>query len=294
MSSTALLIAASTSLASREPRLAPLLEEGDAALADAILMEAGTRGRFLLKLLERRSVRRTFFSAEKRFLPGIQLHYRARKRRIATLVERAITGGATQVVIAGAGYDGLGLRIARTHPGTTVFDVDRPGVVQLKRRAFTRLGIVDTNLHHVGADLASISIDDAVRENSAFRMPEQTVVLAEGLLMYFREADVVRFLAGARALARPRGRIIFTVMNSSEDGPRFRRQHPLVAGWLARSAEPFRWGMKPACLTGFLAKLDLFPATIHDHRALVAELDPVGNEKSELAEGEYLVEAHAT
>src|SRR5687768_7042373 len=158
LSSTAVVIAASTALAAREPTLARFLEERDAALADAVLAEAGTRGRLLRTLLAGRFFRAVLIQAERLLLPGIQLHYRARKRCIAAVVESEIARGASQVVIAGAGYDGLGSRLARRHPEARVFELDRTGVLALKRRALERVGVAQLNVYHVSVDLGMASL----------------------------------------------------------------------------------------------------------------------------------------
>ena len=291
MSSTAVVIAASTALAAREPTLARLLDEDDAVLADAVLAEAGPRGRLFVTLLASRVFRASLIQAEGLLLPGIQLHYRARKRRIAALVHREIACGAAQVVIAGSGYDGLGARLARRHPEARVFELDHSGVVALKRRALQRAGIVRRNLHHVSADLATASLAGILASHPAFVSRDQTVVVAEGLLMYFGEAEVRVFLTAARDVAHNGGKVIFTALDApSGTRPCFRREHPLVAWWLARSAEPFRWSVSPAELAGFVATLGLVPAAVHARDALVTELGASGDETM-LAEGEYVVVA---
>jgi methyltransferase (TIGR00027 family) len=291
LSATAAVIAASTALAAREPTLARLLDEGDAALADAVLAEAGPRGRVLLTLLAGRFCRAALIQAERLLLPGIQFHYRARKRRIASLVESELARGASQVVIAGAGYDGLGARLARSHPEARVFELDRPGVLALKRRALERAGLVQLNLHHLSADLARMSLSEVMTAHPAFIARDRTVVVAEGLLMYLEEAEVMAFLTAARDLTQTSGKVVFTAMDApAGTRPRFRREHPLVAWWLARSAEPFRWSVSAEELAGFLATLCLVPVAVHARDALATELGPSGD-KTMLAEGEYVIVA---
>ena len=291
LSSTAAVIAASTALAAREPALARLLEDGDAALADAVLAEAGLRGAVRLKLLARAYFRTAMIRAEELLLPGIQLHYRVRKRRIATLVESEVTHGAAQVVIAGAGYDGFGARVAWRHPCVNVFELDRPGVLALKRRALARARLARDNLHHVSADLSSASLPELLAAVPEFSAQKPTVIVAEGLLMYFVEGEVSAFLAAARDLIRNGGKVVFTVMEgSSGTRPRFRRQHPLVAWWLDHSAEPFRWSKDPRKLAGFLGTVGLVSADVYGSDELASELGPNGN-KMMLAEGEYVVVA---
>src|SRR5256885_16533419 len=76
-----------------------------------------------------------------------------RTRFIDEALERAIAGGATQIVILGAGFDSHAYRFQRLLAHVRVFEVDRPAMQTLKKqRVVEVLGESPANLTYVAID----------------------------------------------------------------------------------------------------------------------------------------------
>ena len=125
-------------------------------------------------------------------------------------------GGARQVVILGAGLDTRAFRL--TWPaGSRCFELDLPPVLAFKTRV---LGAADAvavcDRVEVAVDLLA---DDWARSllDAGFRPGEPTVWIAEGLLIYFSQAENDRLLDQIGALSGPGDRLAIT--SSRPDRP---------------------------------------------------------------------------
>src|SRR5687768_12733826 len=108
-SATARLIARCTLLASHESSLRRLVP--DDAVAPLERMLAATGGHAWFDGVVRRAApRRLLLGLERAILPGIIVHYLARKRWLEQQVLAAIGDGCRQVVVLGAGFDTLAWR----------------------------------------------------------------------------------------------------------------------------------------------------------------------------------------
>ena len=123
----------------------------------------------------------------------------ARTRFFNSVVVRSLQRGVTQVVIAGAGYDGRALRYAK--PGVSWFEVDHPATQADKLERLTRLDLPAAGIAFVAADFA---VDDVAGGLAAAgqRPDVATLFLCEGVAVYL-ETDVLEETP-ARA-ARPGG-----------------------------------------------------------------------------------------
>jgi methyltransferase (TIGR00027 family) len=104
-------------------------------------------------------------------------------------VREAIAGGATQLVILGAGYDGRGWRMPEL-AGVKVFEVDHPATQREKQRHLDMLPRATGEVVFVPMDFAGQSLDaalDAAGHNRAL----PTCWLWEGVVMYLTH-DAVR------------------------------------------------------------------------------------------------------
>ena len=104
-SRTALLIAASLVLLRRDPKYSGLISKTSADLCTQMLEAHSTQTRLFLKIVRQGWFRPMARLIERVTIPGILLHYVLRKKCIAGLVRSALTNGATQVVVVGAGFD---------------------------------------------------------------------------------------------------------------------------------------------------------------------------------------------
>ncbi|ALN63450.1 hypothetical protein GLA29479_2584 [Lysobacter antibioticus] len=247
--STAMLVAAAT--VQRGYGRVELTQQ--AQLARACLERCGAGGRWLLWLVDRALGRACLSALEVLALPGLRGHYAWRKRRIVHWAERACADGATQAVLIGSGYDGLGWSLAQRYPALRVFELDRADSVAIKREALRQLRADTSRLRLLGADLERDDALGTLLADPAFDPGRPTLCVAEGVLMYLQPGRAQQLL---RALAQrlPRTVLVATAMELRRGRPRFRRERPWVRGWLQRRGEPFRWGCERDALDAWLAE----------------------------------------
>lgn len=200
----------------------------------------------------------------------------ARTRLIDEWVEGALTEGATQVVVLGAGYDSRAYRLAGMRTAR-VFEVDHPATqaskhgmvatrVEAGRRGHVRFVAVDLMRDAVGPALVNAGFDRAAR----------TMVIWEGVTNYLTADAVdttVRDLAGL--LVRG-SRVVFTYVDRAAlDG---------TAGYegvwqedVRKHGEPWTFGFDPAELPGYLAERGLrLTQDVSTRDAADRYLEPLG------------------
>jgi methyltransferase (TIGR00027 family) len=137
----------------------------------------------------------------------------ARTRYIDTFFAKAATAGIRQVVILAAGLDARGYRLAWA-PGTTVFEIDQPQVIEFKTRTLTDLGAKPTTeVRAVAIDLR----DDwptALRQ-AGFDTERPAAWAAEGLLGFLPPDAQDRLLDNITALSADGSRMVAEVFVNS-------------------------------------------------------------------------------
>lgn len=287
-SKTATLIAKSVVLQAADPRRQPLIDSGVLVSCEQSLLSLGASGRVFLSLVQFRLFRKLVYFLEWCMLPGIQLHYLARKKYIYNLLKDAVESGVDQIVILGAGCDGLSQRIVGEKHTLKVFDVDHPAT----------MGGADVK----GRDNAIVRVPSKLDESglaerlylAGFDRSLKTIVVAEGVLMYLSKGEVGSLLIELSHLADERPAIIFTYIDCV---PRadisFKNSHKLVTWWLKRSDEPFRSGSDASSLRCLLGEASYRIHKDADHKVLANEvLKFVGLADEVLAIGERVVLAY--
>jgi methyltransferase (TIGR00027 family) len=121
-----------------------------------------------------------------------------RTRFMDEALERAVVGGATQVVILGAGFDTRAYRCRRLLSHVTVFEVDRPAMQALKtQRVNEVLGAPPVNLTYVAADFQHEDLLHVLMRHG-YDSAQRTFFILEGVTMYLAEEAVrgtLRFVA---------------------------------------------------------------------------------------------------
>ena len=283
-SATAILIARSILLSSRDESHRRLVAPGEAEATARILAQRPSA--WFDFALHHGWSRRLLFAAEHRLLAGMFAHYLARKRWLEETTCQALDRGVQQVVVLGAGFDTLACRLHRERPAVHFFELDHPATQAPKKRA---LGPA-ANLTYLPVDLASDSPAAVLRTCPAFSTNKPTLFIAEGLLMYFPEKRVVALLRELASLTRPPGEMLFTFMGQAPDGSiTFRGEHAAVSRWLRWRREPFQWGITRAALPEFLRSLGWRVDPVVDHDGLRTRiLAPRGLTNLPLARGECL------
>jgi methyltransferase (TIGR00027 family) len=121
-----------------------------------------------------------------------------RTRFIDEALERAIAGGATQVVILGAGFDSHAYRYRELLAHVRVFEVDRPATQAVKKQRVNEvLGGPPQNLTYVAVDFQHEDLSDALTRHG-YDPAQRTFFVLEGVTMYLAEEAVrgtLRFVA---------------------------------------------------------------------------------------------------
>jgi methyltransferase (TIGR00027 family) len=137
----------------------------------------------------------------------------ARTRYIDAFFSEAATAGIRQVVILAAGLDARGYRLTWA-PGTTVFEIDQPQVIEFKTATIGALGAEPT------ADVRAVAVDlrhdwpYALREEG-FDSGQPAAWAAEGLLGFLPADAQDRLLDSITALSADRSRLVAEVFLNS-------------------------------------------------------------------------------
>ena len=212
-------------------------------------------------------------------IPGIRTHYVLRKKIIERETRAAIDEGFRQVVVIGAGFDVLALRLAAEFPLVTFVELDRAATQNAKRSAAEQYG---SDIAFVAADLREEPVNVALKRTT-FDADVQTVFILEGVFMYLSEAQVSATLQSIRRAAKA-CRLIFTAM----EGDRFPGSTWLAESWLQRRGEPFRWAITPDSIDPFLTRLGFDVLRIYGAEEIRAELPPAASGRP-VAPGEFIV-----
>lgn len=119
--------------------------------------------------------------------------------------DAAMAAGVRQAVILACGLDTRAYRL--TWPrGTTIFELDQPGVVEFKSTTLSGLGVLPAaRLHSVGIDLRQ-DWPNALRE-CGFDDDQPTAWIAEGLLGYLPPDAQDRLFDDISSLSAPGSRL---------------------------------------------------------------------------------------
>jgi methyltransferase (TIGR00027 family) len=120
--------------------------------------------------------------------------------------------GTRQVVLLAAGMDARAFRLAWP-PGTQLYELDRPEVIDAKDAVASSVGAYPTCERWViGVDLERPSWSEALL-SAEYEAQEPSVWLAEGLFFYLTEAAARALLRSASVLAAPRSRLGADLVN---------------------------------------------------------------------------------
>jgi len=291
-SSTAIFVANGLWWVANNPRLR---DEVPAAMAmtNRLMVQSVNRGIFspdtrigtiLLK------IKTTLMQAVS--VPGFYLHFVVRKRCIEAMVREAIEHGAEQLVVIGAGFDTLSLRIAADHPGIQVFEIDHPATRNWKIRAVADQKLNPGNVHFLALDLMRGTLKDTLLESPCYKPERTTVFVAEGLLMYLRESDVKDLLHFITHNSGQNSRFVFTYMEAQAPGDyQFKNARWFVNFWLKIKSEMFTWGLQSKNLGAFVEKSGMALLSIKTHSELRAEMLAPNHQQMPLACGENVAVA---
>lgn len=237
-----------------DPAVARLAPAGSIEATRSLLLAGGLIKPWMLSLIRSPAYRRFGDAAERATMPGHLLHLVLRKRFMDDEVRAAIDDGATQVLVVGAGFDTLCMRLAAEYPDTIFLEVDHPPTSESKRRGVRKMGADTPKLHLAGVDLGKQNLNRVLSDSPHWRNDRVSAVVAEGVLMYLSESDVVAFLEAVRSSTAVGSRLLATwVFEGALSSKEMGWLGGLVRVFLRLAGEPFRWGVSDAGIVSFLA-----------------------------------------
>jgi len=178
-------------------------------------------------------------------LPGQFEAFAHRKTFCEHQVRDGIDTGATQILVLGAGYDTMGWRLAPEFSGVNFFEIDHPATARLKAKGIEAIGQRD-NLYLIAEDLGKRKLVDVLKSHNSWDREAQTVIIAEGLLMYLPSSAVHDLFRQCASISGVGSRIAFTYIGKREDGrPDAGRCTSFMLWTLKVNGEPWLWSIQP-------------------------------------------------
>ena len=288
-SATAHVIACSAVFLSHEPRYAHLVPALTVEASTWFMRACSPVSRRLIGLMQQHWFRAVVATLERAMVPGIMLHYLLRKRWIEDRVRACLAEGVDQIVILGAGFDTLALRLHREFPHVRFFEVDHPATQQIKRRALESRFMLASNITFIAADLTHESWERALLSQSDYRDQAHTLVIAEAVLMYLQPNDLDAIFKFLREHTDQRSRFLFTFMEPRGDGKiSFHNATRRLDSWLRWRGEPFTWGVRREALSSYLHEGGFSLQQLATPETFRRRFCNPGLSAIPLAEGEYI------
>lgn len=187
-------------------RLPPDLVE----ITERLLLASGSPGYGpgLMRMSKQRWMIRVY-QFQDRMMPGQWEGFGHRKVFMNQQVEAAIEQGARQVLVLGAGFDTLCLRLAPKYPEVRFVEIDHPSTSVAKARGIEKVGQPE-NMIRIAADLGERSLPKVLSEDGHWDASQRSVIVAEGLFQYLTDEEVRGLLTDAAACTSPGSRIAFS------------------------------------------------------------------------------------
>jgi len=185
-------------------------------------------------------------------------YFLVRTRFIDDSLTAAVRGGATQVVILGAGFDSRAYRLRRQLRRVKVFEVDYgPTQAFKKRRALQVLGAPPSNLVYVPIDFTRQQLSDVLLA-AGYQPRRKTFFIWEGVTMYIPEAAVRATLQFVAAHSAAGSAIVFDHLSSSAvDTARAPASRRPFLDRLRAAGEPQIFGLPSGTEQAFVSSVGL-------------------------------------
>ena len=141
--------------------------------------------------------------------PGVFEGMGERKIFFNNEAQKAIQAGAEQVLVLGAGFDTLCLRLAPQYDRVRFFEVDHPATSAVKANGVGRVG-KPANMTLLPADLAEIPLTQVMSDCGNWNPQALSFVVAEGLLMYLAPGDVRTLFREVASCTGAGSRVVFS------------------------------------------------------------------------------------
>ncbi|MCZ6830746.1 MAG: class I SAM-dependent methyltransferase [Gammaproteobacteria bacterium] len=210
VSQTALKVATTMITLNQKPGWRNRLPEGLAELSEQLILAAGIypyTSRLMRASKRAWAVRLSDLGES--FQPGTFEGLGERKIFMNEQVLAAIAAGATQVLVVGAGFDTLCLRLAPLYPGVQFVEVDHPATGAVKARAVAQVG-QPGNMTLIAADLGAQPLSQALADCAVWNPERRSGIVAEGLLYYLAPESVHSLFQEAAACTALDSRFAFS------------------------------------------------------------------------------------
>ena len=238
-SRTSIVVAALRAFGAREPDIS--VRNPD-TLAERLLTAAD------LQLIREHPVARALNEdypkgRQNREVAGMSNLMLVRTRVVDDRMKQALQGGATQVVILGAGFDTRAYRFAALLEDRKVFEVDYRSTQQLKKRRLEEaLEGIPSHLRFAEIDFKKDSLQDVLYD-AGYQPSEKTFFIWEGVSMYLSESAVRETLRTIASYSAPgavlvmdfAGRAMIELLEEFPNLP----QHKYTTRW----GEPWIFGV---------------------------------------------------
>jgi len=184
--------------------------------------------------------------------PGAQEFLTTRARISDDIAAEMAANGLEQIVLLGAGFDTMSLRIKEALRNVAIFEVDHPATQAIKREALARIGAPE-NLSFVAVDFEQDDFVEKLRQ-AGFAPDRHSLIVWMGVTYYLTAQAMTRALCQIHTLGGAGMRFIFDYMlkevidGSSLNGDALRK-----ARIASRLGEPWLFGLNPATVGDYLA-----------------------------------------
>ncbi len=250
-SRTALKVALVVVTLGAKPEMKQVLPPGIVQASQDLLVASGVVGARTMRWAgSRKAV--SVYEAFDWMLPGQFEAFAHRKCFFERQAREGIGAGATQVLVLGAGYDTLGWRLAPEYAEVRFFEIDHPATACLKSKGIASLGR-RKNLYLIAENLEKRRLVDVLKDNASWNQNAQTVILAEGLVMYLPPEAVTSLLRECAEMVSEGSRFVFSYIPTGADGRLDAGRWTGLMLWLQKVVgEPWEWSVRPEELGPFL------------------------------------------
>ncbi|MEP7270684.1 MAG: SAM-dependent methyltransferase [Acidobacteriota bacterium] len=191
-----------------------------------------------------------------RWAPGGQEFLTIRARLTDVEASNFAASGGSQIVILGAGFDTLALRLHETLKDVTIYEVDHPGTQKVKREVLETL-TPPANLRLIAVDFEK---DDFVAklQGAGFNPSIRSLFIWVGVTYYLTPQSVEESFERLSRLLVQSSRVVFDyLLKDVIEGTSTNRDAMSKARRVAQLGEPWLFGLRPDEIAEFLDRFGL-------------------------------------
>jgi methyltransferase (TIGR00027 family) len=184
--------------------------------------------------------------------PGAQEFLTIRARLSDDIAAEMAAESLEQIVLLGAGFDTMSLRVEEALRKVTIFEVDHPATQAIKREALDRIGAPE-NLRFVAVDFEQDDFVEKLRQ-AGFAPDRRSLIVWMGVTYYLTAQAMTRALCQIHTLGGAGMRFVFDYMlKEVVDGATRNGDAISKSRIAARLGEPWLFGLNPAMVGDYLA-----------------------------------------